>query len=184
MRKFTIIGITPPDPQEDFKVEAGEITEYLLSGAIDIFHVRKIEADKTYTRNLIGSIPHHLYGKLVLHSHYELAKEIQFGGVHTITSRSCHALSDFEGPGIDAYRYSFLSPIYDSISKTGYKAAFTDREEELKKINERFPVVALGGVTPDRFQELINLKFAGAALLGYLWSPESGIIEKIKRLLK
>ena len=70
------------------------------------------------------------------------------------------------------YDYLFLSPIFDSISKVGYKSAFT--EDMLKDasakgvIDEK--VVALGGVTFNRIPYLKELNFGGAAMMGALVS--------------
>ena len=64
-----------------------------------------------------------------------------------------------------------LSPIFDSISKVGYKSAFT--EEELRKahhegiINER--VMALGGVTFDNIDKVLKMGFGGGMILGDAW---------------
>lgn len=73
--------------------------------------------------------------------------------------------------------YCLLSPIYPSISKPGYgggysgsAAAFPDRQQLADALaGARYPVLALGGVTPDRFAELAAMGFAGAVLLGSIW---------------
>ena len=67
--------------------------------------------------------------------------------------------------------YMSLSPIFDSISKSGYRAAFT-RDELIEAhrqgiINER--VLALGGVTFDRIDEVLEMGFGGAMILGDAW---------------
>ena len=79
-----------------------------------------------------------------------------------LVSRSCHSLEEASSPA--AYR--FLSPVFDSISKTGYRAAF-DLGSLRGKVDETF--VALGGVTPDRLPLLADIGFGGAAFLGYIW---------------
>ena len=66
------------------------------------------------------------------------------------------------------YDYVFLSPIFDSISKAGYKSSFT--EEMLKDASSKGiidkKVVALGGVTLDMIPYLKELNFGGAAMMG------------------
>jgi thiamine-phosphate pyrophosphorylase len=68
------------------------------------------------------------------------------------------------------FDYVFLSPIFDSISKAGYKSAFT--EEMLKEASDKGiideKVVALGGVTFDKIPYLKKLNFGGAAMMGIL----------------
>ena len=85
-----------------------------------------------------------------------------------------------------ACSYRFLSPIFDSISKNGYRAAFT--AEELRTAAARGLLgdrtLALGGITPDRLAAVRDYGFGGAALLGSIWqqpSPEAlhRIIDKI-----
>jgi len=66
--------------------------------------------------------------------------------------------------------YAFLSPIYDSISKQNYKSNFTDKnklKQELIKTNTK--VIALGGVTDGKVNELKDLGFDGVAQLGNYW---------------
>ena len=85
-------------------------------------------------------------------------------------SYSCHSLSEVElrKPKMD---YVFLSPIFDSISKRGYRSKFS--LSELQKagaegiIDSR--VVALGGITKDKLPLLQSLHFGGAAMLGAIW---------------
>ncbi len=64
-----------------------------------------------------------------------------------------------------------LSPIFDSISKQGYRAAFTSAQlEEARRrgiIDKR--VMALGGVTFDRVKEVLEMGFGGAMILGDAW---------------
>lgn len=92
-------------------------------------------------------------------------------------STSFHALQDL-GVCRGELDYVLLSPIYASISKPGYggsgaAAAFPDADGLASALaGSRYPVLALGGVTPERFPELAELGFAGAALLGSIWSAD------------
>ena len=88
-------------------------------------------------------------------------------------STSFHTLPDL-GVCRGEVDYCFLSPIYASISKPGYgEAAFPDPGELAGGLaGSRYPVLALGGVTRDKFGELAELGFAGAALLGAVWAAE------------
>ena len=67
----------------------------------------------------------------------------------------------------------FLSPIFDSITKEGYRGAFDYRllEERLPRIDK--PVVALGGISADNIYSTFALGFAGAALMGGLWGKNA-----------
>ena len=82
--------------------------------------------------------------------------------------------------------YLFLSPIFDSISKEGYRSAFTPavlREAAARGLlGER--VAALGGVRPELLPTLRDLGFGGAALLGCIWRDVSsaGLRETLQRI--
>lgn len=85
-------------------------------------------------------------------------------------SRSCHSIEE-----IRRYKqecdYLFLSPIYDSISKEGYGAAFSRKELSGAKTEGLLQdnVIALGGISPDKLAEVELFGFAGAAMLGAFW---------------
>ena len=99
-----------------------------------------------------------------------------------LVSRSCHSLD--EVAACQDADYLFLSPIFDSISKSGYRSAFTDAQ--LRSASEiDGHVYALGGVRPENFPLLKEYGFGGAALLGHVWrdcSPEGirRVSEEIK----
>ena len=192
---FLTVGITTPFPFMSPQNEAKHISNYLESRAIDLFHIRKPASGYEYTRILIRSIDQNLYPRLVLHSHYSLNNEFNLGGIHikqtcpvntvkySFKTRSCHSLKECN-VNPELYGYSFLSPIFDSISKEGYLSGFTLDDPVLLHNTSKLTIVALGGVMPHLFQKLFNAKFAGAALLGYLWSPKNSINERIDSLLK
>ena len=198
--RFFIAGITEPKPRSSATEEASLIMRLLNSGAVDLIHLRKPEASAEYTLSLIENIDQDLHSRLVLHSHFHLINNFRPGGVHDKQpdssvclglanqmeiplSCSCHSLEDFCKTEIHKYSYCFLSPIFDSISKTGYLSRFSLDDPRLHTLASTHRIVALGGVTPDHFAKLYAAKFAGAALLGYLWSPKSGIDEKIKKII-
>lgn len=69
------------------------------------------------------------------------------------------------------FDYLSLSPIFDSISKQGYHAAFTLEQLHVAKeqgiIDQR--VLALGGVTFDSLADVLAMGFGGAMILGDAW---------------
>ncbi len=90
-------------------------------------------------RRLIESLPATCYPHLSLHDHLPLAAEYGLGGVHLKRAES-DAARRVPGRGEPLVPYArgelaesapttgyrFLSPIFDSISKSGYQAAFSD----------------------------------------------------------
>ncbi len=151
-------------------------------------------------RRFVESLPEVFYPRLSLHDHAPLAVEYGLGGVHLnsrnrtlpdgfrgVVSRSCHTLA--EVMAVKDEDYLFLSPIYDSISKSGYGRAFGCVELVQAAaegiINER--VFALGGVRKESLSELRDLGFGGAAMLGDVWRDTSAaaidnLIRKINDL--
>lgn len=99
-------------------------------------------------------------------------------------SRSCHSLEEIME--YCSFDYLFLSPVFDSISKTGYKQGFTpERFREAKSgkiIGEK--VIALGGITAENIPVVRDYGFGGIAVLGALWSDferNSNMNELLKR---
>ena len=71
----------------------------------------------------------------------------------------------------DNFNYVFLSPIFDSISKSDYKAAFEMsvlEDASARGIIDK-KVMALGGVTAENMKTIKELGFGGAVVLGDLW---------------
>lgn len=175
VKDFITIVITAPGEVSD---EAARISELLSSGKADFVHIRKPDSSLRDVRNLIEEIPQPLRSRLRLHGHFALLDEFSLAGAHLNSrcpdapynarsiTRSCHSLSELHD--LERYEYVTLSPIYDSISKSGYTSAF-----DVRALKGKLPpgkVIALGGVTPDRFPALREAGFAGAALLGAVWN--------------
>lgn len=81
--------------------------------------------------------------------------------------------------------YVTLSPVFDSISKSGYMAAYS-HEELLRLSGAPTKVIALGGVNPERIDFLKRYNFTGFAMLGALpWGENVGrMTDFISRLNK
>lgn len=156
--------------------EAEYLSLLLHSGTFDRVHIRKPDSSSDAMRKLLEEIPENLYSRLTLHDFHELAQEYGCGinlnsrhpikpkDFHGIVSRSCHSLE--ETRRFKEEDYLFLSPIFPSISKPGYTSNFN--LSELKGVIDK-RTIALGGVTPDRLQEIFSFGFGGAAMLGAIW---------------
>lgn len=174
-RDFIVIAITSPDT---VSCEAQKIEGILYDGLADIVHIRKPGWSADETAGLIESINPELWSRLKLHDNFSLLEKYNLLGVHLNSrnlvvppqahsvSRSLHAVEQLHIA--KHYDYVTLSPVFNSISKAGYKAAFN-----LNEISELLTgtknVVALGGVTPDKIPILKGLGFHGAAMLGHFW---------------
>ena len=174
------IVITSPD---FLSGEASSIG-LLLQNGVDSVHVRKPFSDKIDVQKLLEEIPSKFHRAIVLHDHFELCDRYGLQGIH-LNSRnhdipqdfkgslscSCHSLEEV-GKWKDKMDYVFLSPIFNSISKQGYKGAFSfdllRKAQQQKMIDEK--VVALGGVTYSAIPWLRSFSFGGAAFLGDVWN--------------
>lgn len=173
--------------KDTFFPEEASWINAMMSDFDFILHIRKPFASLAETENFLQHIDHSYYGRIVLHDHYTLAEAYRLKGIHlnarnrdfkmegvywkqASISRSCHSIAEVEKYK-DQCHYVTLSPIYDSISKQGYKAAFS--ESEMKKAFEKgiidHQVIALGGIDSSHILHLTNMGFGGIAVLGMIW---------------
>lgn len=189
MERFSIIAITPVEPVKD---EGAIITHMIECGVVNRVHIRHAGATDDQIRAIIADIPSDMHIRLSLHDHHHLAVGTEIGlhykgdspldadeaiAAEGLTdaidrnnvgiTRSCHSLSEILQS--EGYDYVFLSPFFDSISKTGYHGDidFGDPMLEIAKIFKT--PVALGGVCPGKFELLDSNGFGAAAMLGYMW---------------
>ena len=178
----------------------GEVTfiERLFLHGLDLLHVRKPGATEDECRKFIESIPIKWRDRMVLHDHLGLALEYGLHGVHLnrrnpsapkgwqgSVSCSCHSLDEVEArkPCVD---YLFLSPIFDSISKQGYGAAFSanDLSEAARMGIIDDKVIALGGMTLDGMPMIKQWHFGGAAFLGDIWGKINAPTDEVDAYLE
>lgn len=168
----------------------------LIDAGFDYVHIRKPALQKNEMQQFIESIPTRYYNRLKLHDHFDLADKYDLAGIHLNSrnrtaptgfqkhvSKSCHSIEELRD--IDRFEYVFLSPIFDSISKQGYKARFSKDELENSSnlISEK--VMALGGVADKHIPYLQKIGFGGCALLGYLpWADDYlSFVQKINSIV-
>ena len=161
-----------------------QLIKCLLEGGIDIIHLRKPDSDIHECRKLLEVLTKEEREQIIIHDFPELHDEFSLKGIHInrnvsslpndyigFRTRSCHSLEEVRHYKKE-YDYLFLSPIFDSISKVGYRAGF--RKEELQEasmkgiIDEK--VVALGGVTFESIAYLKGLNFGGVAMIGGIYN--------------
>ena len=165
-----------------------DLVNSLFREGMERLHLRKPKASEEELAAWLQDIDSQYYGRIVLHDCFPLVKKFALGGVHLnsrnpeaphgirgmTVSRSCHSIREVIQHKSEC-DYLFLSPIYDSISKEGYGAAFS--RIELKRAAEEgiidSQVFALGGVSLEHIPEIRSLGFGGAAVLGALWQAES-----------
>lgn len=179
-----------------FSDEADIITSMFQSG-LQRLHLRKPESEIEQVRQLLYAIPTCFHKRIVIHEHFSLLTEFDLCGIHLNRrnpdspedwnghiSISCHSIEELKQKKEEGYKHSdgsvhqfdylSLSPIFDSISKHGYNAAFTAKElyqaKESGIIDSR--VIALGGICRDNIEQVLGLGFGGIMVLGDAWTKE------------
>lgn len=160
-----------------------DFIDRLFGHGLDRLHLRKPGAEIGECRRLLDGISREWLPRIVVHDNFGLCREYGLGGMHLngrnpmappnhegSVSRSCHSLEE-----ISRYKgecdYLTLSPIFNSISKQGYMAAFGPGQLAAARdsglIDRR--VIALGGVTLENIPRVKELGFGGVAILGDVW---------------
>lgn len=156
-------------------------------------HLRKPNASKEELRAFIEKIPSQYHCKIVLHQHHELLEEFDLKRIHLKDgqwkdynyksniqySASTHQLEDLKHLP-QALSYVFLSPIFDSISKQDYPAAFERNELIAGLLVKDIEVFALGGINNKNVEEVKSLGFNGIACLGYIWGTYENDLDLIR----
>lgn len=180
---MNIILLTKPN----FFEGETDIVNKQFSEGLQRLHLRKPMASEEQLKEWIENIDMPFRNRIVLHDCHDLAQEYQLGGIHLNSrnpkvpdwfkgkpftlSRSCHTITEAEMCQKE-FDYLLLSPIFDSISKEGYRAAFSINEllEAKKKGILSKNVYALGGVTFENIEQVREMGFYGAAILGAFWN--------------
>lgn len=190
------------DPEE--VLNEADILNALFAEGMETFHLRKPHYSKAATEALIEAIDPIYRGKVVLHHRYPLAVDYGLKGIHftggfiknsfpkledwyyeakqhaMTVSASKHQLEELTTLEV-TYDYVFLSPIFDSISKIGYKSNFADLES-VAEYGTDTKIVALGGITVDKIDQLKQMKFDGAAVLGAIWEEPAQAVQTFREL--
>jgi len=175
------------------------IINSLFENGLQIFHLRKPDWSLHQMTSLLDKIDARFHNRIIIHSHYEICnispisnenqedsfKKYQLKGIHFThktkhmiekykdldlhKSISCHSFEEI-GQYQDIMDYCFISPVFDSISKKGYKSAIS--LDDLKENAKRNNLVALGGINSHNIDQLKDLKLYGIALLGFLWESD------------
>ena len=160
----------------------------ILDAGLEILHIRKPKVSFEVLKSWLAKFEAEYRCKMVLHQHHELAREFGLKGIHLpeyfrtnlkenlddyitsfkqekfTVSTSVHQkemLSETSN-----FDYCFLSPVFNSISKTGYSG----KKFQVNDIQQQ--VIALGGIDSAKIPLAYNMGFSGAAVLGAVWQQE------------
>lgn len=182
---FLIAVLTLPG---SFAGEA-ECLEDLLEAGVERLHLRKPEMGLREQEALLARLAPRWASRLVLHYQPELALRYGIPQVHgplTIgkgtglrVSTSVHSWEEFAALP-EGLAYAFISPLFDSISKQGYRA-----HAGLLAIPEGpLPCrpIGLGGIGAGTIGEMIRNGWTGAAVLGWIWEEPGKAVERFEQL--
>lgn len=175
----------------------------LFENGLELLHIRKPEYSAEELRSFLFKIKLDYSGRLVLHSHHHLAEELGINRLHFSESErkkkdqlaieihkakgfhlstSTHTIADFNTLN-SVFEYAFLSPVFPSISKTGYTSN-TDLFKVVKsRTNYTTKLIALGGIEPKNTGQTIENGFDSVALLGTIWN-QNNPLENFKLCLE
>lgn len=87
----------------------------------------------------------------------------------------CHSSEEIQEVPIPV-SFFLLSPVFDSISKSGYRANPKLLSAQNKTVIETYTVLAMGGVTPENYTGLFEKGYSGAAVIGSVWDDPLGAV--------
>lgn len=172
----------------------------LFDEGLQLFHLRKPDYSEKELIEYLKKINSKHHSKIVLHEHHSLAEtfginrihfseserlkttEVDFKKkkkMHFILSTSIHCLSNHELLP-DSFSYTFFGPVFESISKKGYKPKSNKLVQLSKNKNRKIKIIAIGGITPDKIVKIEEANFDGVALLGAIWTDTKNAIKNFK----
>jgi len=207
-RDFLLTVITLPD---FFPGEEGFITDLFEAGLMKL-HLRKPGAGRPALEGLLKRLAPLWAERLVLHGSEELAAQYGISQVHgsvelragkgrsgggpvldsegrlsgesrgrRAVSTSVHSWEEFAALP-DGLAYAFISPLFDSISKQGYRARSELLEQPVRDLPCR--PVGLGGIGANTISEMMRRGWKGAAVLGWIWERPREAVGRFEQLKK
>jgi thiamine-phosphate pyrophosphorylase len=177
------------------------IWQQLLEEGADSILVRKPGWQEADYELLLAQADPSCYPRLMIAEHAALCERFGLQGLHfgeaargNITeedingyqqkgwtlSTSIHSAETLQVAS-NNWNNLLLSPVFDSISKKGYPAAFNENFR-LDKDGFKGNVLALGGINDTTAGKARNMQFDGIALLGAVWEKPEGAVKAFCRI--
>ena len=179
------------------------IINALFDEGLEVFHVRKPDADINELSALIEKIHSKYREQIALHLHHEIANDYGIKRLHftetkrnemseealiqlkvdkNILSTSTHQVEAYNMLSA-CFDYTFFGPVFNSISKQGYTSAL--KTDFVFPVKDNHPkVIAIGGIDATNIQQAMNMQFNGAAVLGTIWKKPGESIQQFKAVQK
>ncbi|MEM9052785.1 MAG: thiamine phosphate synthase [Bacteroidota bacterium] len=198
-----IVVVSSPKEQPNEIVEVIKMFEL----GLEHFHIRKPKMGRRQLTEYIKQFPERYREQLVIHSYHGLCFSLKLGGIHLsrkhrkrgklyqfklflrrtfgrelVVTRTFHKLTDLTNDR-RKYSYTFLSPVFDSITHSTLSGGFSKRALLIMIPQAKQPVFAMGGVSSNRLAAVADLGFEGAVLLGSIWNAKEKPHEVFQRAL-
>ncbi len=182
-------------PTASVKNETSILNDLFAMG-LETYHLKKPTYTEKKMKAYLEKIPSEYHNRIVLHSHHLLVKKYNLKGIHfpskvlkrkfktwwilkrtkgkqpwLTVSTSFHSVKELDQVN-PVFDYVFLSPIFDSITKSQYQSGFKEFSLTNNLKNTPYKVVALGGITDEKIPIVKRMGFYGMGLLGALWTSE------------
>ena len=194
-----VLVITHPTPIPDETL----IWKDLLDAGADALLLRRPHWDAAACSQALEQLDPACYQRTLVAQHWELYQRFGLMGVHLSeilrNSTPVPELDNWRGKGCllstgirDAaalpqakapWDFLLLSPVFDSISKPGYKGRFRDGFQ-LQRKGCQAKVLALGGVDRHNAAQARQMGFDGIALLGAIWQHPAKAAEQLHTIRK
>ncbi len=171
-------------PEKTIKNEINHV-KTMLDHGLDLFHFRKYGMEKNDAINYLAQLNPHYLDRIVLHTHHNLIEQFNINKLHFNSmdrksnkykgyldqytlSTSTHSISEFNNLGSE-WNYAFISPLFPSISKSGYGNQSRLMEQLISINNKDVHAVGLGGIHRENMNTVLQ-NHLSVALMGSIWN--------------
>lgn len=191
-----LIVISNPNAVEN----EAQIINQLFEAGLKRFHLRKPDWDSKQLIDLLMLIDKAFYHNISLHQQHHIAEDFDIKRLHYterhrmntdlekliyknskgyVLSTSVHDLNILKT--LTGFDYIFFGPVFNSISKPGYKSNLPEGFRIIKN-GVKPKVIALGGVEESNLDKVKEMDFDGVAVLGTIWNDPGHAISNFRRL--
>jgi thiamine-phosphate pyrophosphorylase len=149
-----------------------QIINSMFEEGLEALHIHKPNLTKEEIKKFIQGVDSKYHNRIAMHADFQKFHSLEELKQYYIAGRG---------------QMAFLSPVFDSISKQGYKSNFSDRlnkfiqfKPELMAAIKGKKIIALGGIDEDKIEMVRKVGFAGAAVLGAIWNNKNPLDKFLK----
>jgi len=183
-----------------------DLLHALFEQGLAVLHIRKPYYTLQELESYVEGINPSYYNRISVHRMPEVVERFPLRGYHfsydafkkdnkdlqlinefrqsnRLVSCSCHSVEDLDAAK-EITDYQFISPLFDSISKTGYKAGIDLHELSKFLSGHNTTTFGLGGIDEHAIPNLHNTGLKGVVVLGMIWkqfAEDADIIKAVQR---